>query len=94
MNAIEAFNEAFGLASLELDRIINRRFSPPRTLIVERESEKHWTATIDGDKVLYRSPDGMATLRFAQTFAARNAGVEVELVDYSVRVENVVELRP
>jgi hypothetical protein len=58
--------------------LIDRRFAARRTMTVERESEKYWVARI-GDKVLYRSPDGHATLRFAHTFSERTPGVEVVL---------------
>lgn len=63
-----------------LDRLIDRHFAAQRTLVVERESAKHWTASV-GDDVLYRSPDGRATLRFAKTFAHKTAGVTVTVVD-------------
>lgn len=62
----------------EFDRLIDRHFAAHRTLVVERESAKHWTASI-GDDVLYRSGDRDATLRFARTFAERHAGVTLDL---------------
>lgn len=71
----------------ELDRVISRHFALERTIVVERESIKHWIASIDDD-VLYRSPDGPATLRFARTFASRTPGVTVAVAPelHSVKV--------
>lgn len=88
--------EAFDHAIQDLERVIDRHFAAHRTLVVEREGDK-WTAAI-GDDVLYRSYDGKATLRFAQTFCERTPGVTLEVADYyyapgySVRVDNVVPL--
>jgi hypothetical protein len=81
----------------EFAALIDRRFAAHRTLLVSNDEGKFWTAAI-GDNVLYRSPDGAATLRFARTFAERNAGVTVEVAEdpgFSVRVperDNVVSI--
>jgi hypothetical protein len=81
--------EAFDLAVRELDQLIDRRFAARRTLTVERESEKHWVAELSG-RVLYRSPDYDATMRFALTFVERTPGVTLGGVgtssEWSVRV--------
>lgn len=97
MSTDQVMGQAFDLAVHDLDRLIARRFAgADRTLVVERESVKHWVARIDDD-VLFRSPDGSATLRFAHTFASRNAGVRVQVVKeydagYSMRIDNVVPI--
>lgn len=86
--------QAFDQAIQDLDRVIDRHFAKQRTLLVERESAKHWVASIDGN-VLYRSPNRHAVQRFADTFASRTPGVTVAHPDdgFSVRVpDNVVAL--
>jgi hypothetical protein len=86
------------IVTAELEMLIDRHFGADRTIVVSNDEVKFWTASI-GDDVLYRSPDGAATLRFARTFAERNHGVTVvvseDWVDpdgFSVRVDNVVPL--
>jgi hypothetical protein len=100
-NGRTALGDAIEISIAELDLLIDRHFSVRRELVVERESAKHWTASI-GDTVLYRSPDGRSTLRFARTFAERTPGVDVVLAEawrplrddeWSVRVDNVVPIR-
>lgn len=92
-----AMGAAFDHAVQDLERLIDRHFAARRTLLVSNDEGKFWTAAI-GDSVLYRSPDGAATLRFAHTFAERTSGVAVELdarnCEWSVRVpDNVVPIR-
>lgn len=101
-HAHEALAEALGIAAEELDGLIDRLFAANRRLIVSNDERKFWTAAI-GDNVLYRSPDGAATWRFAKTFADRTPGVtavlagdnaaELVAVEFSVRVpDNVIQL--
>ena len=92
-----AMGQAFDSAVNDLDNLISRHFVARRTIVVSNDEVKFWTAAI-GDDVLYRSPDGKATLRFARTFAERTPGVTVEVEEvvghdgYSVRVDNVVPI--
>jgi hypothetical protein len=103
-NGKTALADSLDIVTAELEMLIDRHFAVRRELVVSNDEGKFWTASI-GDTVLYRSPDGRATLRFARTFAKRTAGVEVvvtsdnaaEIVDvvneHSVRVpDNVVHL--
>lgn len=90
-------SDLFDELILSLNELIDRRFAMERTLIVERESEKHWVARI-GDNVLYRSPDRSAVERFTLAFQQKTAGITVQFPDeayrFSVRVpENVVPIR-
>lgn len=81
--------QAFDQAVQDLNVLIDRRFAARRTMTVERESEKHWIAELSG-RVLYRSPDYDATMRFALTFVERTPGVTLAGVgtssEWSVRV--------
>ena len=98
-NGKHALADALDIVTAELEQLIDRHFAVRRELVVERESAKHWTASVN-DTVLFRSADRRAVLRFARTFADRTPGVTVvereewiEAVErFSVRVDNVVPI--
>jgi hypothetical protein len=96
-NGRTALADAMDVCTAELEMLIDRHFAATRTLVVSNDEGKFWTAAF-GDTVLYRSPDGAATLRFARTFMAQTPGVVIEFApaeeQFSTHVDNVVELRP
>ena len=73
-NGRTALADSLDIVTAELELLIDRHFAANRELIVSNDEGKFWTAAI-GDTVLYRSPDGRATLRFARTFVERNPAV-------------------
>jgi hypothetical protein len=96
-NGRTALADSLDIVTAELEMLIDRHFAARRELVVSNDEGKFWTAAI-GDTVLYRSPDGRATLRFARTFAARDATVDVVVDDSGAglvlseqSVRNVVE---
>jgi hypothetical protein len=99
-NGRTALADSLDIVTAELEMLIDRHFAARRELVVSNDEGKFWTAAI-GDTVLYRSPDGRATLRFARTFAERTEGVfvtvpstfqtfvEVRELEHSVRVPSL-----
>jgi hypothetical protein len=85
-NGRQALSDSLDIVTAELEQLIDRHFAARRELVVSNDEGKFWTAAI-GDNVLYRHPDGLATMRFARTFAERTPGVDLVAKDWGASCE-------